>query len=353
MAYPVYTSGPYYNKGYSGTFIPEIWSAKLNAKFYKATVFGEIANTDWEGDISSVGDKVIINNVPSIAITDYEVGGTLSYEVPTPNTVELLIDQGLSFAFQVNDVLTMQSKPNLVDTFTGDATNRMKIHIDADVIWRSLFSYDSSVTDKVVLSGPAAANTGATAGVRSLGYNLGTLTAGIDLLSGGGNATLDVILRMAAVLDEQDVPDDGRWLVIDPLTRNLLMGTPLAQANLMGDPKSMVRNGKIGMIDRFTVYVSNNLPRAAAATEWVDGLTATNAGYTYDAKDADSAYLETLDARRVIVAGHKSAISFASQMTKVETLRIQDDFGDYIRGLNVYGSKVVKPEALTVAFLES
>jgi hypothetical protein len=117
------------------------------------------------------------------------------------------------------------------------------------------------------------------------------------------------------------------------------MQSKLAQANLMGDDKSMIRNGKIGMIDRFTVYVSNNLPRGVADKAWVDGLTDPATGGAAAGKAA----------RRAIVAGHKSAITFASQMTKMETLRIQTDFGDYVRGLNVYGYKVVKPEALTMA----
>ena len=328
MAFPIDGGGAYdsISPAYSGSFIPEIWSAKLNAKFYKTTVFGEIANTDWEGDISSVGDKVIINNVPSISISKYEVGGTLSYEVPTPNVVELLIDKGKSFAFQVNDVLTMQSKPNLMDMFTNDATQQMRIHVDASVLFSC---FDAGSND----------NKGATAGVRSKAFALGTKTSALAVTS--ANA-LQTILNMAAVLDEQDVPDDGRWLVIDPLTRNLLMGTPLAQANLMGDDKSMVRNGKIGMIDRFTVYVSNNLPRAEKNKAWVDGLTATSTG------GADA----STDARRALIAGHKTAISFASQMTKVETLRIQNDFGDYVRGLNVYGAKVVKPESLVLAVVK-
>jgi len=326
MAYPVASPPSPYNTtpAYSGTFIPEIWAAKLNAKFYKTTVFGDIANTDWQGDLSGLGDKVIINNIPDIAISNYTVGAGLSYEVPTPGTVELLIDKGKSFAFQVNDVLAMQSKPGLMDMFTNNATTRMKIYVDADVLFGA---YNLG----------AAANKGATAGVRSGAYNLGTDTTPFAL--SGTDAALKLILAMAAVLDEQDVPDDGRYLVIDPQTRNELMNTRLAQANLMGDSSSMVRNGLIGKIDRFPVYVSNNLPRGDADKAWVDGLTSPATG----AAAAGS------KARRAIVAGHKSAISFASQMTKMETLRIQDDFGDYVRGLNVYGYKVVKPEALTMA----
>jgi hypothetical protein len=119
------------------------------------------------------------------------------------------------------------------------------------------------------------------------------------------------------------------------------MKSNLAQAQFMGDSQSMVRNGKIGGIDRFSVYVTNNLPRAASgATVWTSGDgsdTSLAAGGTFAQKS------------RVIIAGHKSAISFASQMTKMETVRNPYDFGDYVRGINVYGLKVTKPESLALA----
>jgi hypothetical protein len=107
-----------------------------------------------------------------------------------------------------------------------------------------------------------------------------------------------------------------------------------------GDSQSMLRNGKIGTIDRFTVYVSNLLPRAAAgtATPYVSG----------DGSESTITSTSNLK-RRIIIAGHKSAITFASQMTKMETVRNPNDFGDYVRGLNVYGFLVAKPQSLTYA----
>lgn len=302
------------NPAYSGTFIPTLWSAKLNAKFYAATVFGEIANTNWEGDIKALGDKVVINNIPTITINDYTVGTNLSYEVPTPNTLTLQIDKGKYFAFQVNDVLAMQSEPKLMDVFSNDASMQMKIAIDSSVL-------------KGTFQGGAAANKGATAGRLSGSFNLGTDAAPVSL---SGSNILQTITAMSAVLDEQNVPETERYLVIDPATRQTLMSSNLAQAQFMGDGQSIVRNGKIGVIDRFTVYVSNQLPKADAGKDW-DG--ATSAG---TAK------------RRAIMAGHKSGISFASQMTKMETVRNPNDFGDFVRGLNVYGYTVAKPESLVL-----
>ena len=310
------------NPSYSGAFIPTLWSSKLNAKFYKATVFGEIANTNWEGEIKGMGDKITINNIPTLTINSYSAGTSLTYEVPTPSTLTLSIDKGKYFAFQVNDVLAYQSQIKLMDTFSNDASMQMKISIDSTVLYNTF-------------SGAAAANKGATAGAQSGGYNLGTDTAPITLAA---NNVLSVITSMAAVLDEQNVPETDRWLLIDPATRQLLMQSNLAQAQFMGDSTSILRNGRIGQIDRFTVYVSNNLPRGAAAKTWASGDgTEGNATGTSEVK------------RRALIAGHKSAITFASQMTKMETVRNQNDFGDFVRGLNVFGYAVSKDTALTFA----
>lgn len=309
---------------YSGSFIPTLWASKLNRKFYLATVFGEISNTDYAGEISGLGDKVVINNVPTIAIADYSIGSGLSYAVPTPNTIELVIDRAKSFTFQVNDILVHQSKPNLMETFSNDASQQMKIAVD-----RAVLKGDSAAKPGVWNDVPAA-NQGATAGVITGGYSLGTSTTPITL---SASNILPTLTAMAGVLDEQNVPETDRWLVIDPLTRNWLMQSNLAQAQFMGDDKSMVRNGKIGQIDRFTVYVSNNLPYAAAGQDYYGGVAGGTAK------------------RRLLMAGHKSAITFASQMTKMETLRNPSDFGDLVRGLNVFGFKTLLPQALTSALV--
>lgn len=324
VAAPFNTTPPY-----SGTFIPAVWSAKLNAKFYKASVYGEIANTDWQGEISNQGDKVYIHTAPSITVRDYTAGSNLTYEAPTPDMQELVIDKGKYFAFQVNDVLAYQAQPQLMEMFSNDAAEAMRVKIDSTVMYNTF-------------TGAAAANKGGSAGVSSGAYNLGTDTSPIALTK---DNVLQKILEMASVLDEQNVPSDGRWLVIDPFTRALLMQSPLSQAYITGDSQSIFRNGKIGNIDRFTVYVSNNLPRGAAGTgasaAWVSGDGAENSIQPAG----------TLAKRRALMAGHRSAITFASQLTKMEPVRNPNDFGDYIRSLNVFGFKVVKPEALTLAIV--
>ena len=304
----------YSGTAYSGTFIPTLWSGKLAQKFYAATVFGEIANTDWQGDITGMGDTVIINTIPTITINNYEIGQNLNYEIPAPSTISLTISKGKYFGVNVNNVLELQAKPKLMDVFTNDAAMQMKIQIDQDVLGGT-FNQGASY------------NQGADAGKISGAFDLGTDDAPITL---SALNILQNITALSSVLDEANVPETDRFLVISPTERQILMQSNLAQAQFMGDPSSILRNGKVGMIDRFTVYVSNLLPRAAAGEDWVGGTDAGTAK------------------RHAIMAGHKSAITFASQIAKVESLQNPNDFGTLIRGLNVYGYKVVQADGLAL-----
>jgi hypothetical protein len=297
MPYPV-------NAGYtqySGNFVPEIWSGKLQAKYYKTTVLGEITNNDYEGEIKGQGDKVRIRTIPNITINNYVKGQNLTNQVPTSPPIELNIDQGKYFAVVLDDVDAVQSDVKLMDMFTNDATEQMKISIDTDVL-------------AAVRTLSAAANRGATAGAISGNLNLGV--AGTPRALSRANV-LDLLLDLGQSLDEQNVPESGRWAVIPAWMAALIKGSDLKQAYMTGDQISPLRNGKLGMVDRFTLYVSNNLHIATGATS--------------------------------VLAGTRDAISFASQMTNVETLRAQSTFGNIVRGLNVFGFAVTKPEALATA----
>jgi len=283
-------------------FIPEIWSGKLQVKFYKSTVLAEITNNDWEGEIKGAGDKVYIRSIPSITIRAYVKGQSLTNEVPSSTPIELAIDTGKYFSVVVDDVDEVQADLKLMDIFTNDASEQMKIAIDADIL--------NSVKDSAV-----AANKGATAGATSGDLNMGTDASPRSLSK---TNILDFILDAGQVLDEQNVPESGRFMVVPAWFAALVKGSELRQAYLTGDDTSVLRNGMIGQIDRFTMYVSNNLPSTA---------------------DSDS----------YILAGTKDAVSFASQITNVETLRSVSTFGNIVRGLNVYGHAVTKPEALVNA----
>ena len=314
------------NPSYSGAFIPTLWSKKLLVKFYQNTMLSEIANTDYEGELKNQGDTIRIRLAPSISINDYEVGSNLSYEVPTPIYQDMQVNKGKYFGVQVNDVLAYQSDMDLMNMFTEDAAKQLKIAIENEVFFNNF-----------VTEGPAAANEGTTAGAISAAYDLGSDTNPIDESTAGN--VLDTILRMSAALDEQNVPEDGRWLIISPKDRNLLMQSNIAQAYFTGDQSSVIRTGKIGMLDRFTVYVSNLLPKGTTGKALVSGLGAV----------ADGDALANALPRRLMVAGTKAANSFAMTVNKTEPLRNQTDFGDIVRGLAVYGRKVVKPEAMVIA----
>jgi len=317
---------------YSGSFIPQLWSNKLNAKFFAHTMMTEISNTSWEGEIKNQGDSIRIRTAPSITINDYAgAGSTLSSEVPVPIFQDLQINKGKYFSVQVNDVLAHQADMDLMNMFTDDAAKQLKIAIENECFFQWFVTEGAKATT----------NKGATAGAISASYDLGTDVAPIQQSTAGN--LLKLILRMSAALDEQNVPEEGRWLIMSPNDRHLLMQTDIAQAYFTGDSSSIVRTGKIGMLDRFTVYVSNLLPKGTTAKATVAGLTATSAG----------AALTNAKPRRMLVAGVSDAISFASQITKTEPLRNQTDFGDIVRGLSVYGRKVVKNDAIVTALIGS
>jgi hypothetical protein len=294
MSYPVSSGRP----NYSGNFIPEIWSGKLIENFYDATVLASIANTDYEGEIRRMGDTVNIRTTPEITIKSYVKGQTLSVENPDKPKIQLVIDQGEYFACIEDDVDKVQADINLMDTWSKDASERMKIKIDQKVL-------------AAIVADVAADNEGSTAGRISNNIDLGTTGAPIAISK---TNVLEYLVDLGTVLDEANVPEGNRFVVIPAKMAGFIKKSDLKDASLTGDAQSVLRNGRLGMIDRFTVYMSHNLPVAAGKFD--------------------------------IVAGHKMGFTFASQMTEMETIRSESTFGNIIRGLQVYGYKTVKPEAL-------
>jgi hypothetical protein len=286
---------------YSGNFIPEIWSAKLIENFYDSTVLAAIANTDYEGDIKSMGDTVNIRTTPDLTIRSYEKGMTLAIERPDKPKIQLVIDQGEYFAAIEDDVDKVQADINLMDTWSRDASEKMKIKIDQNVL-------------AGMLTGIAATNKGATAGRISGDIDLGTTAAPLAMTK---TNVIDLLVDMGTVLDEANAPEAGRFVVIPAKMAGLIKKSDLKDASITGDGTSIQRNGRLGMIDRFTVYVSHNLNVATGKFD--------------------------------IVAGHKMGLTFASQMTEMESIRAETTFGNIVRGLQVYGYKVVKGEALAQA----
>ena len=312
---------------YSGTFIPSFWSGKLAKKFYDTTIFGAITNTDWAGEIKNVGDEVVINTIPTISVKDYKVGQHLEYEVPTGKTFTMKVDQGEYFGVNVNDVMEYQSKIPLMNTFCDDAAQQMKLRVDAKGLHKTFFGTVDGATLATNDDGYGAiyeANCGANAGAHTGAFNLGTDAAPVTVTK---DNIIQCITALSTVLDEANVPEDGRFLVLSPYERYLLMSSPLAQAYVTGDSQSILRNGKIGRIDRFAIYVTNVLPTAKASEGW-------NGEAGEGVK------------RHLIFAGQKSAISFCSQISKVEKLQNPTDFGQLVRGLNIWGSQVTMGKCL-------
>lgn len=301
---------------YSGTFIPEIWSGKLIEKFYHTTVLSAIANTNYEGEIKNQGDKVIIRTKPTITINDYRADGTLAVQRPSSNVVELLIDKGKYWNTILDDVMEIQSDIKQMSLWSEDAAEQMKIVIDTDVL-------------AGILGQANASNRGTTAGAISGNVNLGVTGTPLAVVGrdpGAGEVEIiDVILRLGQVLDEQNIPESGRWIVMPTWAAVLIKMSELRQAYLSGDSVSMLRNGRVGMVDRFTLYTSNLLPAGVSG-----GLAA---------------------GEFAIYAGHSHGLTFASQISKMETLRSESTFGTLMRGLNVYGYKVIDGIALSQAIV--
>lgn len=320
MSYPVAGvaySGPNPSPAYSGTFIPEIWSGKLIEKFYAASVFGAIANTDYEGEIANQGDKVIIRTRPTISIQDYEANMDLDIQRPGSNVIELLIDKGKYFNLALDDVMKIQSDIDQMNIWSEDASEQMKIAVDTDVL-----TYLATTNDI------AAANRGNTAGAITSSVRLGvagapTFISKVDISTGTGasagtaRGVVDYLVDLGQVLDESNIPETGRWVVIPAWMAAMIKKSDLKDASLAGDGTSILRNGRLGMIDRFTLYLSNLLPASG-----------------------------TYGVEFPIYFGVNAALTFAAQFTKMETLRSERSFSNLLRGLQVYGFRVVNGVAM-------
>lgn len=272
------------NNAPNGSFIPEIWSKKMLKKFYSSTVLTEVTNTDYEGEISGQGSKVIIRIKPTVNIGDYTVNGTINYQDLQDNKTEFVIDKAKYYAFKIDDIDKAQMDINLMNEATTDASFQLKLHIEKQLFGTVYTQAGTTIASQQITK-----------------LNV-----------------LDWIVDAGTKLDELNIGEEGRFLVVPPWIAALIKKSDLKDASLSGEGSSTYLKGKIGMIDRFTIYNSNNLWGSAA----------------------------TVGAPQQILAGTKDAITFASQFVKTENTRLQDSFGDAIRGLKVYGYKTILPQAL-------
>lgn len=258
-----------------------------------------------------------MRTTPDITINTYTIGQNLNYQRPTSTPVELNIDKGKYFGFTCDDVVQVQTDLRLFEDWTMDAGYQMGISIDQGIL-----------ADSAFYSGAAAYNYGNTAGVKSVSYALGAVGAPLQFTK---TNVLEAIVDAGSVLDEQNIPRSDRWMVLPAWAAGLIKKSDLKDVALTGDALvsgqvTPMRNGRIGSIDEFTIYISNNLYSLADTT-----LTSTTCYYA--------------------PFGHKSALTFASQLIKTETLRAESTFGDLVRGLNVYGYKVMKPVSLGMFYI--
>lgn len=290
---------------YSGNYLPEIWSSTMNVKFYSATVLMEICNTQWEGEITGMGDTVQIRQTPDVTVNDYQKGQDLNYESLEEPKIQLDIDKAKVFACKVDRIDEIQGDVDMLNDWAEDGNEQMKIQIDTDVLG-------------AVYSDAATANSGNTAGAISSGYDMGSSSTPKTLTK---NNIMDWLVDVNSVLGEYDVPNINRWIVLPEWACGMVEKSELKEASLSGDEVSILRSGYLGMIGQLSIYCSNLLNVSSSK---------------YD-----------------VVFGHVSAITFASQYVDVEYLpRLERTFGSAIRGLNVFGWKTVKSQGLGHAVIQ-
>lgn len=300
----------YYGSQAGARYIPAIYSKKVLRRFLAETVFQDITNRDYEGEIKRYGDKVYIRKDPTIVIRDYSVGATLTYDTPSVDAVEMNIDKAKYTAYKVDDVDRAQSDIDLVNLFAKNTKREINIKVDQDVL-------------TYMATGAAATNAGATAGAISGNVNLGA--AGSPLAITKDNA-INVLTKFNQVLDEANAPAEQRFVVIPAWFATMLKDGDLKRADVTGDASGVIRTGLLGTIDGLRIYRNNNIYSVT------DGTTTRTAYY--------------------IIAGTPEACTFAAQIDKQDQLQIPTSFGVYWRTLFVWGRLITQPSALSVCYCE-
>lgn len=281
------------------SFIPTLWSARLLVNLQKAQVFAGLVNRDYEGEIANAGDTVKINGIGAVTVGTYAKNSTsLSWQTLADASQALLIDQSKYFAFKVDDVDKVQTNVNLIDAAMQEAAYALSDNIDQFIAGLHV---QAATANKIGADGGSAKTVG-----------LGT-----DEIN-----PYRQLVDMATVLTKADVPQDGRWVVLPAWYQGMLLKAELIAANPNGSNGDAIINGRIGRLAGFDLYVSNNVTDDAQSTK------------TYR-----------------VMFGTRQAISLAVQkQPSMEAVRLQDSFADGVRGLMLYGGKVVRPSALGVLY---
>ncbi len=267
----------------TANFIPEIWSKKLLKIFNKTVVMANLVNRDFEGEITSAGDVVHVRTFGDVTVNNYTRDMTISFQSLTDPMVDLLIDQQKYFAFKVDDLDKAQANVDILEGYAGRAAIAIR-----DVVDSRLIGHYTDV---------------------DAGNVIGTDGAPITLTSAN---IYGYITQLAEKLDNSNAPQEGRNLVITPKFKTLLLqSTEFTRATSLGD--NVIQNGYIGNVAGFGVHVTTNNPAVGSVVN--------------------------------LLAFTQDFISFASQVNKIETVRPYNMFADAVKGLYLYGSKVMMPNA--------
>ena len=304
----------------SGNFAPEIFSQKVLKFFRRASVVEDITNTDYAGEIENFGDTVRIIKEPTVTVSSYTRGSVVNAQDLADDQITMVVDNANAFAFKIDDIEERHSHVNFEALATSSGAFALKRKYDANVLQAISDGAGIAGADDASLSG-GLTTTNSALGTASSPVNVETDDAGINLM-----------LLMARTLDDQSVPEENRWFVAPPIFYEKMFqaGNKIAEVQVTGDASSPLRNGLAipGTLAGFRCYKST----ALNSTAGTDQVTLT--GVATDASE------------NIILAGHMSSTSTASHIAKTEVVRSTESFSDVIRGLHVFGRKVLRPEAV-------
>ena len=310
----------------SGNFAPQIFSQKVLKFFRRASVAEDITNTDYTGEIENFGDTVNIIKEPTITVSSYTRGSVVNTQNLADDQITLTVDQANAFAFKIDDIEERHSHVNFEALATSSGAFSLKRKYDANVLQTLSDGAGIAGADDASLSG----------GLTTTNSALGTASAPINVET--DDAGINLMLLMARVLDDQSVPEENRWFVAPPIFYEKMFqaGNKIAEVQVTGDASSNLRNGLAtpGTLAGFQCYKSTAL-NSTAGTDQV-----TLSGVATDASE------------NIIMAGHISAAATASHIAKTEVVRSTESFSDVVRGLHVFGRKVLRPEALVRGIID-
>jgi len=339
----------------NGNFSPVIYSKQVQLAFRKSATVGDITNSDYFGEISAQGDTVRIIKEPEISVQSYTRGTTVTAQDLDDEDFTLVVDKSNYFAFKMDDIEEAHSHVNFMQLATDRAAYRLADQYDQEVLgYMSGFKQsalhakadtanDTASGEKAVITagsdelltsmklkkGDFGNITTSSAGDHSI--PLAARLPGATALPTATASPAMVVARMKRLLDQQQVDTQGRWLVIDPVFMEILSDEDSRFMNGDYGESGGLRNGLvINNFHGFRMYVSSNLP-AVGTGPGTTGNANQNANFG------------------VLVAGHDSAVATAEQINKTETYRDPDSFADIVRGMHLYGRKILRPEAIVTA----